>query len=449
MPDSLPNDDEREQQLDSIIGRYYVATELGHAPDQDQFVAQHPQFERELREFFADLGNLQGVVPHAEENPALCDTMLMKDPPTRLITPGSPVRYFGEYEILNELGVGGMGVVYKARQTKLGRIVALKMIRSEELANTQDVQRFQAEAKAVAKLSHPGIVAVHEVGIHEGLHFYSMDFVGGGSLSSLHRDEPVPARRAAGLVRQLAEAVHYAHGEGIVHRDLKPANIRLTEDSVPRITDFGLAKRMWVGDDSIGSSMTETGQILGTAGYMSPEQAAGKSKLVGPPADIYSLGAVLYALLTSRAPFVGESQADTIMQVIHKEPVSPRTLNPSVPRDLETICLKCLEKESHKRYGTAQLLAEDLARFLEGRPVLARTISRPARAWRWCRRNPWVATALQFGHHSGRSLLQIVRYPRRTIGKTEDTERRPARERYSTRPSGRERKLIDPSNGSR
>lgn len=391
MPDALSNDDDREQQLDSIIGRYYMATEQGHAPDQDQIVTQHPQFERELREFFADLGNLQGVIPPVEENPILHDTISMKDPPTQLPHPGSTVRYIGEYEILNELGVGGMGVVYKARQSKLRRIVALKMIRSGELANPQDVQRFQAEAKAVSRLLHPGIVAIHEVGIHKGQHFYTMDFVGGGSLSNLHRDEPVPAQRAADLVRQLAEAVHYAHGEGIVHRDLKPANILLTENGAPRITDFGLAKSMWNDDGSIGSSMTETGQILGTAGYMSPEQATGKSKLVGPAADIYSLGAVLYALLTSRAPFVGESKADTIMQVIHKEPVSPRMLNPSVPLDLETICLKCLEKEPHKRYGTAQLLADDLARFVEGRPVLARPINGVARTWRWCRRNPLVA----------------------------------------------------------
>ena len=391
MSDSSQFHDEHERQLDAIIARYYRAVEEGLPPDQDKFAAQHPEFEKDLCEFFADLGHLQGAVPHAEENPALSDTVTMKAPQLAATRRPSVVRYFGEYEILGELGVGGMGVVYKARQTKLRRIVALKMIKAGELANPQDVQRFQAEAKAVAKLSHPGIVAVHEVGMHQGQYFYTMDFVGGGNLSKLHHDGPVSARRAAELVRQLAEAVHHAHGEGIVHRDLKPANVLLTEDGAPRITDFGLAKRMWVGEDSLEAPLTETGQILGTAGYMSPEQAAGKTRLVGPPADIYALGSILYALLTSRAPFVGESLADTILQLIHKEPVSPHALNPSVARDLETICLKCLAKEPHKRYGTAQLLAEDLARFLDGRPVVARPISRPARTWRWCRRNPWIA----------------------------------------------------------
>ena len=391
MSDSGQFRDEHERQLDAIIARYYRAVEEGLPPDQDKFAGQHPEFERDLREFFADLGNLQGAVPRAEVNLALANTLAMPAPQLNKLTDGSVVRYFGEYEILGELGAGGMGVVYKARQTKLGRIVALKMIRSGELANTQDVQRFQAETKAAARLTHAGIVAVHEVGIHNGQHFYTMDFVEGGSLSRLHRDEPVPARRAAEIVKQLAEAIHYSHGLGIVHRDLKPANILLANDGSPKITDFGLAKRMWVDEDSLDAPMTETGQILGTAGYMSPEQAAGKTRLVGPPADIYSLGAVLYALLTSRAPFMGESQADTIQQVMHKEPVSPRVLNPSITRDLETICLKCLEKEPHKRYGTAQLLADDLARFLEGRSVLARPINRPARAGRWCRRNPTLA----------------------------------------------------------
>ncbi|MEO8271107.1 MAG: serine/threonine-protein kinase, partial [Aureliella sp.] len=284
-----------------------------------------------------------------------------------------------------------MGVVYKARQVKLKRIVALKMIRSGALANRLDVQRFEVEAKAAAKLSHPGIVSVHEVGIHDGRHFYTMDFVEGGNLCQLHREKPVPAKYAVKLVRQLAESMHYAHLKGIVHRDLKPANILLTASGEPRIADFGLAKRVRDDDESHSPTMTETGQILGTAGYMSPEQASGKSRLVGPSSDVYSLGAVLYALLTSRAPFVGETPSHTIMQVLQNEPISPRKINPSIPRDIETICLKCLEKEPHKRYGTAQLLADDLQRFLEGRPVVARPISRPARVWRWCRRNPLVS----------------------------------------------------------
>ncbi|WP_442510204.1 protein kinase domain-containing protein [Novipirellula sp. SH528] len=390
MPSTKPDGDERERQLDAIIAEYYRLSDTDGPPDQSVFVLQYPDFAAELKEYFSD-----ARLFHAEDGSTPQDTILG---PTIIETPRpmqsaskQVVRYFGEYEILEELGAGGMGVVYKARQKKLSRIVALKMIRSGELANSLDVQRFEAEAKAAAKLSHPGIVSVHEVGVHDGHHFYTMDYVEGGNLSQLHRDKPVPAKHAAKLGRQLAEAMHYAHLKGIVHRDLKPANILLTVHGEPKITDFGLAKRVHVDDESQAHAMTESGQILGTAGYMSPEQASGKSRLVGPSADVYSLGAVLYALLTSRAPFVGETPTHTIMQVLQNEPLSPRKLNPSVPQDLETICLKCLEKEPHNRYGTAQLLADDLQRFLEGWPVVARPISHPARAWRWCRRNSAVA----------------------------------------------------------
>lgn len=391
MPDYISVRSPHERQLDALIAEYYEAEELGRPLDQADFLRQHPDFSTELRDFFADVGQIEQVAPPPD--PALEDTQPVSGSVPTSVSPGVKVRNFGDYEILDELGAGGMGVVYKARQSKLKKIVALKMIKVGHLASNEDVRRFQAEARAAAKLDHPGIVPVHEVGVHQGQHYYAMDFVGGGSLSQLHRDEPVASRRAAELVKQLAEAMHYAHSRGIVHRDLKPANVLLTTVGAPRITDFGLAKRMWPDDDSAGVSMTQSGQILGTAGYMSPEQAAGKTGLVGPPADTYALGAVLYALLTSRAPFVGESQADTILQVINQEPVSPRVLNPSVPRDLETICLKCLEKEPPKRYVSAQLLADDLARFVGGRPVLARPVGHLAHGWRWCRRNPWGATA--------------------------------------------------------
>jgi serine/threonine protein kinase/WD40 repeat protein len=380
-----------ESQLDRIVAEYLQLAEQGAAPDQDHFIAQHPEFTTELKAFFADAGQLQALVGPRPLSPSLADTAAPSSESSSALAPGSLVRYFGDYEILEELGTGGMGVVYKARQHKLQRIVALKLIKAGVLAGPTEIQRFQAEARAAARLDHPGIVSVHEVGIHAGQHFFTMDYVAGGSLARLHRDQPVPARRAADLVNQLARAVQYAHQQGIVHRDLKPANVLLTTSGAPRITDFGLAKQLWTEETSEPVSMTETGQILGTAGYMAPEQAAGKSRLIGPPADIYALGAILYALLTGRAPFVGESQADTIMQVLHNEPVSPRALNPGISRDLETICLKCLEKEPHKRYGTAELLADDLTRFSTGRPVLARPISQISRAWRWCRRNPIVA----------------------------------------------------------
>ena len=393
MPDSTDGNEELEQQLDAIIAAYYRAIEAGECVDQKDFIAQHPELQKELGEFFADLGMLHAASPQEQKNPALEPTIRSNASPQPKAAPGSVVRYFGEYEILEELGAGGMGVVYKARQTKLKRIVAIKMIRAGELANSQDVQRFEAEAKAAAKLSHPGIVSVHEVGIHNGQHFYTMDYVEGGSLSRLHRDKPVESKRAAKLVKRLAESMHYAHQQNIIHRDLKPANILLTAKGAPRITDFGLAKHFRSDDESRAPTLTESGQILGTAGYMSPEQAVGKSRLVGPASDVYSLGAVLYALLTGHAPFVGETPSHTILQVLQKEPISPRKIYPSVPRDLETICLKCLEKEPHKRYGTAQLLADDLRLFLEGKPVKARPVSSIERGWRWCRRNS-VLTAL-------------------------------------------------------
>ena len=382
----------REQQVDALIAEYYQSVERGEPLDQAGFLAAHPDFADELREFLADIGQLADLVRPAA--PDLAETYIQPPSEAPPLAPKTVIRYFGEYKLIKQVGMGGMGVVYKARQSKLRRTVALKLIKSGALANPHDLQRFQVEARAAARLSHPGIVPVYEVGVFENQHFYTMEYVAGGSLSRLYRDKPVVARRASKLVQKLAEAMHYAHQNGIVHRDLKPANVLLTAKGQPRITDFGLAKVTQSEDETHDATLTETGQILGTVGYMSPEQAGGKTRLVGPSTDIYALGAVLYTLLTGRAPFVGATLPLTLLQVLHKEPVSPRLLNPSLPIDLETICLKCLEKEPHKRYGTAQLLAEDLGRFLAGKPVLARPIGLIERAWRWSRRNLVVAGLL-------------------------------------------------------
>jgi len=296
------------------------------------------------------------------------------------------LRYFGDYELLEEVARGGMGVVYKARQVSLNRIVAVKMIVAGQLANAEALQRFIAEAEAAANLRHPNIVAIYEVGEHDGQHYFSMEYVEGQNLCALVKEKPLPAAQAAQYVRIIAEAIHYAHERGTLHRDLKPSNVLLDSFDDPRITDFGLAKQVMGA-----SELTLSGQVLGTPSFMPPEQAAGKRGALGPPSDVYAVGAILYHLVTGRPPFVAETVIDTLRLVAESEPVSPRLLTPSVPRDLETICLKCLEKAPAKRYQTAQSLADELGRFLRDEPILARQVGTPEKLWRWCRRKPLVA----------------------------------------------------------
>ena len=273
----------------------------------------------------------------------------------------SDVSVFGEYELLHEIARGGMGVVYKARHKKLNRIVALKMILSGQLASHADVQRFYTEAEAAAKLQHPGIVPIYEIGETNGQHFFSMGFIDGPSLADRVRSGPMRSRDAAVMMVRIAEAVAHAHDNHIVHRDLKPANILIDAGEQPKVTDFGLAKKIEVED-----GLTASGQIMGTPGYMPPEQADGRAKYTGATADVYSLGAILYALLTGRAPFHAESVMDTLVQVIEQEPVHPRHHLPSIDRDLERVCLKCLEKAPEDRYQSASHLVDDLRRYLDG-----------------------------------------------------------------------------------
>jgi tetratricopeptide (TPR) repeat protein/predicted Ser/Thr protein kinase len=291
------------------------------------------------------------------------------------------------YQVLEVLGKGGMGVVYKAMQVSLGRLVALKMILHAEHASPEEQRRFRAEAEAVARLQHPNIVQVYEVGESQGLPFFSLEYCGGGSLAQKLNGTPWEARPAAELMETLAQAMHAAHAAGIVHRDLKPANVLLTAQGTPKITDFGLAKRL----DSQGQ--TRTGAVMGTPSYMAPEQASGQ-KDVGPTADVYALGAVLYELLTGRPPFRAATALDTLRQVVSDEPVPVRRLQPKVPKDLETVCHKCLEKDPKRRYGSAEALAEDLRRFQAGEPVVARPVGVAGRAVKWARRRPAVAALL-------------------------------------------------------
>ena len=298
----------------------------------------------------------------------------------------SRVRYFGDYELLSEIARGGMGVVYKARQVNLNRVVALKMILAGQLASEEDVKRFYTEAEAAANLDHPGIVPIFEIGQHEGQHFFSMGFVEGKSLADRVKDGPLPPKEAAEFTRKIAEAIAYAHEKGVIHRDLKPANVLLDLQGEPKVTDFGLARRL-----EQDSGLTRTGAVMGTPSYMPPEQASGKTNEVGPLADVYSIGAMLYCLLTGRPPFQAASPIDTLMQVMEKEPVSVSTLNPEIQRDLETICHKCLQKEPKKRYESAKALADDLGRWQRGEPITARAVSTTERAWRWVKRNRMIS----------------------------------------------------------
>lgn len=324
----------------------------------------------------------------------------------------APLLAFNDYELIEELARGGMGVVYRARQISLNRPVAIKMILGGHLANATEMKRFRAEAETAAQLRHPNIVAIHEVGEHAGQPFFSMDLVEGQNLAQLVRNEPLPSRKAAAYLKTIAEAVQYAHSRGVLHRDLKPSNILIEANDQPRITDFGLAKRFStsVGTLSTASQsesgkvgdavervptheLTQTGQVLGSPSFIPPEQAAGQKDQIGPASDVYSLGAILYHCLTARPPFMAETLTQTLRMVAEQEPASPHLLNASVPRDLETICLKCLEKQPKRRYATAQEVAQELGRFLEQKPIHARPASAVGKVHRWCLRNKPLAAA--------------------------------------------------------
>jgi WD40 repeat protein/predicted Ser/Thr protein kinase len=299
---------------------------------------------------------------------------------------GGGLLRLGDYELMEEIARGGMGVVYRARQLSLNRIVALKVVLHGPFSSADFVRRFQQEAQAVASLRHPNIVAIYEIGEQDGNHFLSLEFVEGRSFAELANKQPLPARRAATYLKTIAEAVEHAHQRGVLHRDLKPSNILLDPLDQPRVTDFGLAKLV-----SQEAELTVTGQVLGSPNYMPPEQAAGKFSEGGPASDVYSLGAILYELLTGRPPFQGDSLHSVLAQVQAAEPVPPRRLNPGIPPDLQTICLKCLQKEPARRYASARALANDLGCFLENKPILARPVPLLERAWLWCRRRPLLA----------------------------------------------------------
>ncbi len=365
----------------------------GEEPDVDQYRRRFPDSAALIDAVFSPEPEPSGAtgLRRPESNPATTGpiTPASDQNGDQEPAPGSAVRYFGDYELIREIGRGGMGVVYKARQTSLNRLVALKMIRSAALASEDELRRFQNEAEAIALLDHPQIVPILEVGNHEGQRYFSMKLIGGLSLDKKLADYTADPRAAANLLKTAAEAVHHAHQRGILHRDLKPANILLDEHRAPYVSDFGLAKRV-EGD----SELTHSGAIIGTPAYMAPEQASGRRGSVTTASDVYGLGAILYALLTGRAPFGGDSIAETLEQLRSATPSSPSKLNPRVPRDLEVICLKCLEKEPARRYASAQALAEDLGRYLAGEAIVARSVTRFERVVKWARRKPAITALL-------------------------------------------------------
>jgi WD40 repeat protein/tetratricopeptide (TPR) repeat protein/predicted Ser/Thr protein kinase len=368
--------------LDAVVADYLQAAEAGTPPDRDALLAAHPELADKLRAFFADYDRVdQQVGPFrlAADPDATSD----RDPAP---ADGVPrVKYFGDYELLAEVARGGMGVVFRARQTSLNRVVALKMILKGVLATEKEVRRFRAEAEAAADLDHPNIVPVYEVGEHDGHQYFAMKFVDGPSLAGLPR---AGVREEAARVAVVARAVGYAHRRGILHRDLKPSNVLTGPDGTPFVTDFGLAKRL----DGADASLTEPGQPVGTPRYMAPEQAAGAADLT-VAADVWGLGAVLYERLTGRPPFTADSLPEVLRQVRETDPAALSKVNYAVPRDLETVCLKCLEKDPARRYPAADALADDLERWLRGEPVSVRPAGPLERAAKWARRYPTRAAA--------------------------------------------------------
>jgi serine/threonine protein kinase len=410
-----------DERLGEVLAAYLEAIDAGWAPDRDAFLDRYPDLAPELAAFFHDQDQVAQLVhtlsPSGDQPaPAEAATLPYAEAPPATDLHLDQFRFFGDYEIIEEIARGGMGVVYKARQRGLNRFVALKMILAGRCASPAEVQRFHNEAENASQLDHPNIVPIFTVGIQHGQHYFTMKLIEGGNLS-LHMPRLGQDLKAAvRILVAVAHAVHYAHQRGILHRDLKPANILLDNQGQPVVTDFGLAKRLpadadptpsgeaggagyvapeqvarqdgkWTTVDGAPSHAATLSAIAGTPAYMPPEQAAAVKGGLTTAADVYGLGAVLYKVLTGQPPFKGTTWQETLERVRADEPAAPRTLKPGVPRDLEAVCLKCLRKNPADRYESAQALADDLGRWLKGEPVLARQRPWPSRAWRTIRRH--------------------------------------------------------------
>jgi serine/threonine-protein kinase len=351
----------RDERLALVLAELSDRAMRGERVELEAVCGQHPDLAVELRELWGAVMVADAAGSRASE---ITSPFGFETPSGTLALPCP----FGDYELLEELGRGGMGVVYRARQLSLNRIVAIKMILRGDLASTADLDRFKAEAEAAARLDHPNIVPVYEVGSHNGRPYFSMKYIEGRTLSQVLVDGPLPSREAARIMAAVSSAIHFAHTRGVLHRDLKPSNIILDQFDQPHVMDFGLAKQT-----TDAATLTKTGAVLGTPAYMAPEQAAGARGEVGPASDVYSLGVILYATLTGRPPFQAASPVDTVLMVLEQDPVPPRALNPKADRDLEMICLRCLQKPPDLRYASAELLAKDLNAYLHDESISARS----------------------------------------------------------------------------
>jgi serine/threonine-protein kinase len=391
MGESLETTDPREDHLDQILAAYLEAVDGGWAPGRRELLARYPGFRSELEEFFASQDQVRGSVASLRGDPGTPSPFAAtlsagQTAPSEEIP---PPQAFGDYDQLEEIARGAMGVVFRARQKSLNRPVAIKMMLGGRWASADDLHRFRNEAEAAASMDHPNIVSIYEVGSHEGHPYLTMRLIEGGTLTDhlprLVRD----VRAVAELMVKVARAVDYAHQRGILHRDLKPGNILLDQQGEPHVADFGLAKRV-----TEEGALTTSGAIVGTPWYMSQEQAGGQTRGLTTSTEVYSLGVILYELLTGRVPFRGADVLDTLLQVRQNAPVPPRALNERIDADLETIVLKCLRKEPGQRYGTAAALADDLERWLRGEEIQARRTGMAERLARWVRRSPVLAGLL-------------------------------------------------------